>query len=1521
MAKDITNDLSGQMARVLEPLRKAGNVVDDFNKSVTFAKSALQTLDQAKILSREYKREAELRGKGVGLLKGQIKQLGSSTREEAKYMKRSEKIRAREVKQLQWKLLWGKKLSQQEITLAGKKIKQLKLEQAEIKAARKEMKSFTTIIGSVKRKLGELADGKIGKAIGTMVGKLSALFGAIGVGASVKAILNDSDNAFKSIAKSVGTSVKGASGLTKNFVKAHGAMSRFGVSMEDSTAALNSLVNATGSVGFATEKNIVLVTQLNKAFGMSNEEGSKLIQTLTYGFGLTDKQTQSFASNLSKDAYMGGIAVGIVMKDIQQATENTAFALSKSPDKLKEMAIRSRQLGSNLSDIEKLGATFGDFESSIDNTRKMAAMFGTQINAFEMTRLSQLGEEEKIQDNIVKQLSGKLVDSQGNLTKMTRIQSEQLRGMLGDQYPKILKTQAKAEWLAKRTHKTEKERMALADLMVNDSSLSITQAEKLLSKRREEAELQKDLNALISGMMTAFEKISSWVKSKIIPVINSLNKEFWEGSSVIDGMLKHLDKMIPTTDEIVSAVKGIATAMKEAWNWAKPFFTGIGDFAKKHPWLTGLIGGTIAITADIGRAQLGTRAMPMYVQQAVKWYEKVITAIKWLGTAMIIQRGAKRFLGKDLAGGAGSMIGNIGGKFAGRGGRIGKYGKMAQNFAPGAGKAFSTMADKGMLRGLFAFAKKIPKIGKIVTILGAVAAGAAGTGIGTALGGAKGAGGILGDLAGGSAGAAIGAAIGTAILPGIGTAVGGMLGGAAGSYFGESVGEWFGENISPALNNIGIIVKSLGIIMWKEAKKYFNDLSEMAKPYFDKIRDVVNAVDFIIREKMQAVVDGTLVVVKKIADFLPPVTSMIRELITFVIRPVKELVSSFSSWWNSGNFLADTAKSLQERAAKSATGNVFNKPTLGMVGEEGRSEVVIPTERIRKGMPIKKSVANELASIGVPGYGTGWSSGGTDTTSKSQKMSSAGRVSAQASAQGLAMASGDLITSQDRVMTVMAANTEQSNKQGKLMLKLNDLEIEREEERNKKDGINWMKSLENIKNLKKVYDGFNQQQKDSLNVLFANQIAAAKELKDKFDNAVDNMKEKLEGSFAGSALKMGLAVSSAISEFMKGGKQGAAKQVNYMLDKKGPKSAEHPDGAPSNREKLQKSIDNMKPGGKQLGAQSAMAGGTAAVDTLAAGGSKKDAAMAGGMAAASTALSAAGPVGMVIAAFLPLIIKFLPKILKVFKKIPKLFVKWLKFIYIELPKKIVGVFVKYLKFIWITLPKKIIEVFAKYLKFIYIELPKKIIEVFAKYLKFIYIELPKKIVGVFVKYLKFMWITLPKKIVGVFVKYLKFIYIELPKKIIEVFVKYLKFMWITLPKKIISIFKNMASQIGRMFKKAVGKLNPTKWFSTGGVVTSPTMSMIGETGEKEMVVPIDRIKNGGQVDPAVMSELAGLGAYMKGGSTSSSSGGGNESLVAELRALRAEIAALAGRPIQLNIDGRKIALAVSEQFNQIASGY
>ena len=58
-----------------------------------------------------------------------------------------------------------------------------------------------------------------------------------------------------------------------------------------------------------------------------------------------------------------------------------------------------------------------------------------------------------------------------------------------------------------------------------------------------------------------------------------------------------------------------------------------------------------------------------------------------------------------------------------------------------------------------------------------------------------------------------------------------------------------------------------------------------------------------------------------------------------------------------------------------AKGKYVNSPTLMMVGEGGASEVVIPTDRIRKGLPINAGVAKELGSIGVPGFRDGGKTG------------------------------------------------------------------------------------------------------------------------------------------------------------------------------------------------------------------------------------------------------------------------------------------------------------------------------------------------------------------------------------------------------------------------------------------------------------------------------------------------------------------------------------------------------------------
>jgi len=136
-----------------------------------------------------------------------------------------------------------------------------------------------------------------------------------------------------------------------------------------------------------------------------------------------------------------------------------------------------------------------------------------------------------------------------------------------------------------------------------------------------------------------------------------------------------------------------------------------------------------------------------------------------------------------------------------------------------------------------------------------------------------------------------------------------------------------------------------------------------------------------------------------------------------------------------------------------------------------------------------------------------------------------------------------------------------------------------------------------------------------------------------------------------------------------------------------------------------------------------------------------------------------------------------------------------------------------------------------------------------------------------------------------------------------------------IPRKIIGFFKKMW--------KAIKKVIPG--LAAGGVITKPTQVMVGETNEKEVVVPVERIRNGGEVNPAVMAEMNALVPYLTANNSSNTktnnSGESNEALINEIRALRAEIAAVAERPISISMDGKKVADVVGERFNRMANNY
>ena len=88
-------------------------------------------------------------------------------------------------------------------------------------------------------------------------------------------------------------------------------------------------------------------------------------------------------------------------------------------------------------------------------------------------------------------------------------------------------------------------------------------------------------------------------------------------------------------------------------------------------------------------------------------------------------------------------------------------------------------------------------------------------------------------------------------------------------------------------------------------------------------------------------------------------------------------------------YLGDDAMGVAAQyMGQAASGRVVNRPGLFMAGEGGNREVIVPTDRIRKGLPINSSVAHELGSIGVPGFKNG---GSPSAYQRFQKTSSVAR--------------------------------------------------------------------------------------------------------------------------------------------------------------------------------------------------------------------------------------------------------------------------------------------------------------------------------------------------------------------------------------------------------------------------------------------------------------------------------------------------------------------------------------------------
>jgi hypothetical protein len=212
--------------------------------------------------------------------------------------------------------------------------------------------------------------------------------------------------------------------------------------------------------------------------------------------------------------------------------------------------------------------------------------------------------------------------------------------------------------------------------------------------------------------------------------------------------------------------------------------------------------------------------------------------------------------------------------------------------------------------------------------------------------------------------------------------------------------------------------KIKGIIMG-QLQPAFTYIGRMLNDKIDPIMESITAYASEWGDKLSAAMSGTESFGTKMSKVIMVLAQPLKDLFVGAVEAALDALAKRSTVmsWLVGGDNTERQVAMQEQAAGVATGmggewkpppgtkdgdamgNVYSSPHMALVGEEGRSEVIIPTERIRNGMPVSKSVADELSSIGVPGYGIGRGRQ-TSASALSSQIQTSSAANAQYSAAG-----------------------------------------------------------------------------------------------------------------------------------------------------------------------------------------------------------------------------------------------------------------------------------------------------------------------------------------------------------------------------------------------------------------------------------------------------------------------------------------------------------------------------------------
>ncbi len=190
--------------------------------------------------------------------------------------------------------------------------------------------------------------------------------------------------------------------------------------------AFEGLRDAFGNMGQADFGTLMSMQLRRMMFGVSGGDQAKILAAQLNISGATKEQALNIQEQVANTAALNAVLPSKVFEDLAANTEMFAKYSKDGGLNIGMAAVKARQLGIELSTIDKIADSVLNFQSSIEAELSASLLTGKQLNLNRARELALMGDISGLQDEILKQ-----VGSEAELQQMNVVARKKLADAFG----------------------------------------------------------------------------------------------------------------------------------------------------------------------------------------------------------------------------------------------------------------------------------------------------------------------------------------------------------------------------------------------------------------------------------------------------------------------------------------------------------------------------------------------------------------------------------------------------------------------------------------------------------------------------------------------------------------------------------------------------------------------------------------------------------------------------------------------------------------------------------------------------------------------------------------------------------------------------------------------------------------------------------------------------------------------------------------------------------------------------------